>query len=55
MDVGFKNGSKINGMKNELSNQASNDAELLQLIATELGTKLKSSFKNIAAEQLRIK
>ena len=45
----------VNGMKNELSNQASNDAELLQLIATELGSKLKTSLKSIAAEQLRIK
>ena len=45
----------IGGMKKDFANEASNDAELLQLIATELGNKLKSSFKNIAAEQLRIK
>jgi hypothetical protein len=45
----------IEGMKKELSPQTNSEAELLEAIMTELGSKLKVSFKAIAAEQLRIK
>ena len=43
------------GIKNDLSSRHSSDAELLEAVKTELGSKLKAAMKSIAAEQLRIK
>jgi hypothetical protein len=47
----------VNGMKKELTVEASspNEAEVLALVAMELGKTFKSSLKAVAAEQLRIK
>ena len=44
----------LDGLKRELSGTASNEAELLEAVAVELGQKLKSTMKGIAAEQQRI-
>jgi hypothetical protein len=45
----------VGGMKKEFAGKATNEAELLELVLAELGSKLKASFKTIAAEQQRIK
>jgi hypothetical protein len=45
----------LEGMKKEHAATFSNDAELLAAISKELGDKLKSTMKAIAADQLRIK
>lgn len=44
----------IEGYKKEMSGSSMSDPELLEAIAKELGGKLKSAMKSIAAEQLRI-
>lgn len=43
------------GIKKELANSFSSEAELLEATKAELGAKLKSALKAIAADQLRIK
>ncbi len=45
----------VDGMKQEHLSTSANDAEVLQAVANDLGTKLKSMMKGVAAEQLRIK
>mmetsp|Transcript_9135 Transcript_9135/g.26102 ORF Transcript_9135/g.26102 Transcript_9135/m.26102 type:complete len:306 (+) Transcript_9135:161-1078(+) len=45
----------VDGMKKDFQSQAASDAELLELVAKELGGRLKKSMKAIAVEQLRIK
>lgn len=45
----------IDGYKKEFADQVSNEAELLEVIAQELGDKLKKSMKSIAVEQLKLK
>jgi CHORD len=45
----------IDGMRTEFESLASNEAELLAAVSQELGAKLKTMMKSIAAEQLRIK
>jgi hypothetical protein len=45
----------VEGMKKEFASQATSEAQLLEIIANELGSKLKASMKAIAADQLRIK
>ena len=43
------------GIKAKLSSQYASEAELLEAVKADLGEKLKSSMKAIAAEQLRLK
>lgn len=45
----------INGMKEELDSANMDDSEILQAVMETLGKKMKTLFKSIAAEQLRIK
>jgi hypothetical protein len=47
----------VDGMKKEFAGNAGaiGEGELLEMVKTELVSKLKSSFKSIAAEQQRIK
>lgn len=45
----------VDGLKKELAGTTSSEAELLGAVAAELGGKLKSAMKAIAAEQQRIK
>lgn len=45
----------LEGLKQELSATAPNEAELLEAVAVELGQKLKDAMRAIAAEQQRIK
>lgn len=45
----------VEGMRKELATKATKEAELLEAIKAELGSKLKASLKAVAAEQLRIK
>jgi len=45
----------LDGLKQELSATAPNEAELLEAVAVELGQKLKDAMKAIAAEHQRIK
>jgi CHORD len=44
----------VQGMRNEHLCTTSNEAELLHAVAQDLGSKLKSLLKSVAAEQLRI-
>jgi phytoene/squalene synthetase len=44
----------IDGMKKQHQDSAASEADLLAVISQELGTKLKTMMKSIAAEQLRI-
>jgi hypothetical protein len=45
----------VDGIKKEHANTVSNEAELLQIVAEDLGGKLKKLMKGVAADQLRIK
>ena len=45
----------VEGMRKEHSTSTSNESELLDAISKDLGTRIKSMMKSIAAEQLRIK
>jgi hypothetical protein len=45
----------VEGIRKEQATQTANEVELLQAIKVELGNKLKSSLKAIAADQQRIK
>lgn len=45
----------LEGMRKEHANAASNEAELLQMVAEDLGIRLKAMMKAVAVEQLRIK
>jgi hypothetical protein len=45
----------IDGYKKEFADKGWNEAELLELIAQELGDELKKSMKAIAVDQLRLK
>jgi len=45
----------VEGFKKDLSSKITDEAELLELVKTEVGSKLKATFKAIAADQLRIK
>ena len=45
----------VEGIKKENASAASSDAELLEAVANDLGGKLKSMIKGLAAEQLRMK
>jgi len=42
-------------LRNDLQSKTTDEAELLEAVKAELGSKLKSALKGIAAEQLRIK
>jgi hypothetical protein len=44
----------IDGMKKQYQDSTASEADLLAMISQELGTKLKTMMKSIAAEQLRI-
>ena len=45
----------VQGMRNEHGTSTSNEADLLQAVAQDLGSRLKTMLKIVAAEQLRIK
>eukprot|EP00523_Entomoneis_sp_CCMP467_P010482 CAMPEP_0168729894 /NCGR_PEP_ID=MMETSP0724-20121128/6449_1 /TAXON_ID=265536 /ORGANISM="Amphiprora sp., Strain CCMP467" /LENGTH=302 /DNA_ID=CAMNT_0008776813 /DNA_START=30 /DNA_END=938 /DNA_ORIENTATION=- len=47
----------VNGIRTEVTNKNASlcEAEVLEAVKADLGNKLKSAMKNIAAEQLRIK
>jgi hypothetical protein len=45
----------VEGMRQEFCPSCANEAEVLTAVANEMGAKLKSMMKTIAAEQLRIK
>lgn len=45
----------VDGLKSEYASSAANEAELLAAVSQDLGGKLKTMMKSIAAEQLRIK
>jgi hypothetical protein len=45
----------IEGYKKEFADKVSDEAQLLQVIAQELGDKLKKSMKSIAVDQLKLK
>lgn len=45
----------VGGLKKEYQGSCSNEAELLEAVAGDLGAKLKIMMKSVAAEQLRIK
>jgi hypothetical protein len=45
----------VDGLKKETSGAASNEAEMVEAVAAELGGKLKAAMKAIAAEHQRIK
>jgi hypothetical protein len=45
----------VDGLKNEFAGATSNEAELVEAVAAELGGKLKAAVKAIAAEQQRMK
>jgi hypothetical protein len=45
----------IDGYKKEFADKVSDETQLLQVIAQELGDKLKKSMKSIAVDQLKLK
>lgn len=45
----------VQGMRNEHGTSTSNEADLLQAVAQDLGSRLKTMLKIVAAEQLRMK
>ena len=45
----------VDGMKKQYQDSTATEADLLAAISQELGLKLKTMMKSIAAEQLRIK
>lgn len=45
----------VDGMRKEVSSTVSGEAQVLEAVAGELGSKLKAAMKSIAVDQLRIK